>query len=57
MIDDLYSARLLKLAANMPRLGRLPAPDGDVWADDGVTDDGVTDDGVTDGAADPVPAA
>ncbi len=27
MIDDLYSARLLKLAANMPRLGRLPAPD------------------------------
>ena len=27
MIDDLYSARLLKLAANMPRLGRLTAPD------------------------------
>jgi NifU-like protein involved in Fe-S cluster formation len=27
MIDDLYSAKLLKLAANMPRLGRLPAPD------------------------------
>ena len=27
MIDDLYSARLLKLAANLPRLGRLPAPD------------------------------
>jgi NifU-like protein involved in Fe-S cluster formation len=30
MIDDLYSARLLKLAANMPRAGRLPAPDATV---------------------------
>jgi len=28
MIDDLYSARLLKLAANMPRAGRLAAPQG-----------------------------
>jgi NifU-like protein involved in Fe-S cluster formation len=28
MIDDLYSARILKLAANMPRAGRLGAPDG-----------------------------
>ena len=27
MIDDLYSARILKLAANMPRAGRLGAPD------------------------------
>ncbi len=27
MIDDLYSAKLLKLAANMPRAGRLLAPD------------------------------
>jgi NifU-like protein involved in Fe-S cluster formation len=27
MIDDLYSAKLLKLAANMPRAGRLAAPD------------------------------
>ena len=27
MIDDLYSAKLLKLAANMPHLGRLSAPD------------------------------
>lgn len=27
MIDDLYSARLLQLAADLPRLGRLPAPD------------------------------
>jgi NifU-like protein involved in Fe-S cluster formation len=28
MIDDLYSARLLKLAANMPRAGRLAVPHG-----------------------------
>ncbi len=28
MIDDLYSARILKLAANMPRAGRLSAPHG-----------------------------
>ena len=26
MIDDLYSARILKLAANMPRAGRLASP-------------------------------
>jgi len=30
MIDDLYSANLLKLAANMPRAGRLAAPDASV---------------------------
>ena len=28
MIDDLYSARLLKLAGNMPRAGRLAHPQG-----------------------------
>ena len=28
MIDDLYSARILSLAANLPHSGRLPAPDG-----------------------------
>jgi NifU-like protein involved in Fe-S cluster formation len=28
MIDDLYSARILRLAANMPLAGRLAAPDG-----------------------------
>ena len=27
MIDDLYSARILALVANMPRAGRLAAPD------------------------------
>jgi NifU-like protein involved in Fe-S cluster formation len=30
MIDDLYSAKLLKLAANMPRVGRLAAPGASV---------------------------
>src|SRR5471030_2782504 len=30
MIDDLYSAKLLRLAANMPRVGRLAAPDASV---------------------------
>ena len=28
MIDDLYSQKVLALAANMPRVGRLPAPHG-----------------------------
>ncbi|MFN3560115.1 MAG: iron-sulfur cluster assembly scaffold protein [Brevundimonas sp.] len=28
MIDELYSARILRLAANLPHSGRLPAPDG-----------------------------
>ena len=27
-LDDLYTDRILKLAANMPRAGRLPEPDG-----------------------------
>ena len=30
MIDDLYSGKLLKLAANLPRLGRLATPDASV---------------------------
>ena len=30
MIDDLYSAKLLKLAANLPRSGRLAAPQASV---------------------------
>ncbi len=28
MIDELYSTNILRLAANMPRAGRLSAPDG-----------------------------
>ena len=30
MIDDLYSAKVLKLAAELPRTGRLTAPDASV---------------------------
>jgi NifU-like protein involved in Fe-S cluster formation len=30
MIDELYSAKILKAAANMPRAGRLAAPDASV---------------------------
>jgi NifU-like protein involved in Fe-S cluster formation len=30
MIDDLYSARILRAAANMPRAGRLAHPDASV---------------------------
>lgn len=30
MIDDLYSAQMLKLAANLPRAGRLAAPHASV---------------------------
>jgi len=30
MIDDIYSAKVLKLAANLPRSGRLAAPDASV---------------------------
>jgi len=30
MIDDLYSAKLLTLAANLPRAGRLASPDASV---------------------------
>lgn len=30
MIDDLYSGRILTLAANIPHLGRLPAPQASV---------------------------
>ena len=30
MIDDLYSAKVLRLAANMPRAGRLSAPQASV---------------------------
>lgn len=28
MIDELYSAHILRLAANLPHAGRLPAPEG-----------------------------
>jgi NifU-like protein involved in Fe-S cluster formation len=27
MLDDIYNSRILELAGNIPRIGRLPAPD------------------------------
>jgi len=32
MIDDVYNARILEFAANIPRLGRLAAPDASATA-------------------------
>lgn len=32
MIDDIYNRRILELAADIPRLGRLPAPDATATA-------------------------
>jgi NifU-like protein involved in Fe-S cluster formation len=70
MIDDLYSGRILKLAANMPRAGRLAAPDAsaektsklcgskitvDVMVEDGLVTDFAQD--VTAGAFGPAAAA
>ena len=28
MLNEIYNKRILELAADIPRLGRLPAPDG-----------------------------
>lgn len=54
MIDDLYSAKVLNLAANLPRIGRLAAPDGSaekvaklcgsrIIVDVGITDGRISD--------------
>jgi NifU-like protein involved in Fe-S cluster formation len=32
MINDVYNAKILELAGNIPRLGRLPAPDASATA-------------------------
>jgi NifU-like protein involved in Fe-S cluster formation len=32
MLDDVYNKRILELAGNIPRLGRLPAPDASATA-------------------------
>jgi NifU-like protein involved in Fe-S cluster formation len=32
MIDDVYNAKILELAGNIPRLGRLPEPDASATA-------------------------
>jgi NifU-like protein involved in Fe-S cluster formation len=32
MLDDVYNKRILELAADIPRIGRLPSPDGSATA-------------------------
>jgi NifU-like protein involved in Fe-S cluster formation len=32
MLSDIYNTRILELAGNLPRIGRLPAPDGSATA-------------------------
>ena len=32
MLNEVYNARILELAGNIPRLGRLPAPDATATA-------------------------
>ena len=32
MLSDIYNSRILELAGNLPRIGRLPAPDGSATA-------------------------
>src|ERR1700750_1246332 len=32
MLNDIYNKRIIELAANIPRLGRLPAPDASATA-------------------------
>jgi NifU-like protein involved in Fe-S cluster formation len=32
MLNEIYNRRILELAADIPRLGRLPAPDGSATA-------------------------
>jgi NifU-like protein involved in Fe-S cluster formation len=32
MLSDIYNDRILSLAANLPRIGRLPSPDGSATA-------------------------
>lgn len=49
MIDDLYSAKILALAANMPRSGRLAAPDASAEKTSKLCGSKITVDVVMDG--------
>ena len=50
MLDDIYNRRILELAADIPRLGRLPAPDASATAHSKLCGSTVTVDlAVTDG--------
>lgn len=48
MIDDIYNRRILELAADIPRLGRLDAPDATATAHSKLCGSTVTVDLVTD---------
>ena len=49
MLDDIYNRRILELAADIPRLGRLSAPDGTATARSRLCGSTVTVDVMTDG--------
>lgn len=49
MLDDVYNRRILALAADIPRLGRLPAPDATATARSRLCGSQVTVDLVMDG--------
>ena len=50
MLNDIYNRRILELAADIPRLGRLPDPDGTARAHSRLCGSTVTVDVATDGA-------
>src|SRR6185369_16995324 len=49
MLDDVYNKRILELAGNIPRLGRLPAPDASSTAHSKLCGSTVTVDLTMDG--------
>ncbi|MCG6122795.1 MAG: iron-sulfur cluster assembly scaffold protein [Microvirga sp.] len=49
MLDDIYNRRILELAADIPRLGRLPAPQASATAHSKLCGSRVTVDLVMDG--------
>ncbi|MBV9078464.1 MAG: iron-sulfur cluster assembly scaffold protein [Methylobacteriaceae bacterium] len=50
MLNDIYNRRILELAADIPRLGRLASPDGSARAHSRLCGSTVTVDVATDGA-------
>ena len=50
MLDDIYNRRILELAADIPRLGRLAAPEASATAHSKLCGSTVTVDLATDGA-------
>src|SRR6187401_1102502 len=49
MLDDVYNKRILELAGNIPRLGRLPSPDASATAHSKLCGSTVTIDLTMDG--------